>query len=347
MLVSLRKLAPLLCALALGAAACGGDEKKSPEDVPPDAVALVGDQKILKAQVEDLMEQARRGYKAQKRDFPKPGTPDYDRLRDQAVGHLVQRAEFEQEAKEMGIEVTKKEVDKGVQDLVKQVAGGNEKKFQRALKQQGLTEKQVRDTVELQILQREIYNKVTGDVKVSDEQVEKYYEEHKKQFTQPSTRNVRHILIACSKPAECKKDEAKADELYTQLKNGADFAALAKKVSEDPGTKAQGGTYQAVKGQSAPEFDKVAFALDVGELSKPVKTQFGWHIIKAVSTVKAERATPLATVKDTIRNQLLQEKKNKAITKWVEDVKKKWEPKVVYAVGYQPATTETAATTQG
>lgn len=338
MTASLRHLVPLACALALAVAGCGGDEERSPEDVPPDAVALVGDQKILKTELQALMEQAKRGYEAQKRDFPKPGSAEYDSLRAQAVRHLVQRAEFEQEAKEMGIEVTDEEVDKRVQEIKKQVAAGNEKKFAQALKRQGLTEEQVRDNVRLQILQEEIYNEVTDDVKVTDAEIEKYYEEHEEQFRQPASREVRHILV---------KSKARAEDLHRQVTNGADFGALAKRFSQDPASKAQGGKYQAVKGQSVPAFDKAAFSLDAGEVSQPVKTQFGWHVIKAVSPVKPPKVTPLSEVKDTIRNQLLEEKKRKAITDWVENVRKEWEPDVVYAVGYQPpkSTTETAGTT--
>jgi parvulin-like peptidyl-prolyl isomerase len=331
--------------LALTLAACGGgDETRSPEDVPPDAIAVVGDEPIAKAELDELMDDAEQGYKAQKRPFPKPGTPDYENLRSQAIAYLVQRSQYEQEAEEMGIEVTDEEVDKKFSETVNEVADGSKNKFLAQLKQQGLTEEQVRENLRLQILQREIVDEVTKDVEVTDEDVEKFYEDNKAQFTQPSSRLVRHILIACKSPAECRRDKSRADDVYRQLRGGANFASLAKRFSDDP-SKSQGGRYQATKGQSVPEFDKVAFELDKGELSRPVKTQHGWHIIQATGEATPEKVTPLSTVEESVKNQLAQEKESKAVTAWLDQVKKEWEPKIVYAVGYAPPKEEEEGTT--
>jgi parvulin-like peptidyl-prolyl isomerase len=291
------------------------------------------------------MKEAEQGYKAQKRPFPKAGTPDYENLRSQAIAFLVQRSQYEQEADEMGIEVTDEEIDKKFQEVVNEVAEGSRNKFLEQLKQQGLTEEQVKENLRMQILQREIVDSVTKDVEVTDADVEKFYEENKAQFTQPSSRLVRHILIACKNAAECRRDKSRADELYGQVRDGANFASLARRFSEDPGSKTQGGRYQAVKGQSVPEFDRVAFELDKGEISRPVKTQHGWHIIQATGEATPEKVTPLSTVEETIKNQLAQEKESQAVTRWLDQVKKEWEPKIVYAVGYAPPKEEEKETT--
>jgi parvulin-like peptidyl-prolyl isomerase len=331
--------------LALTLAGCGGgDEARSPDDVPPEAIALVGEEPIEKAELDKLMGEAEQGYKAQKRPFPKAGTPDYENLRSQAIAYLVQRSQYEQEADEMGIEVTDEEVDKKLGEVVNEVAEGSRNKFLAQLKQQGLTEEQVRENLRMQILQREIVDAVTKDVEVTDEDVEKFYEENKAQFTQPSTRLVRHILIACKRPAECRRDKSRADDVHRQITSGANFASLARRFSEDP-SKSQGGRYQAVKGQSVPEFDKVAFELDRGQISRPVKTQHGWHIIQATGRATPEKMTPLSTVKETVKNQLAQEKESQAVTRWLDEVKKEWEPKIVYAVGYAPPKEEETTTT--
>jgi parvulin-like peptidyl-prolyl isomerase len=339
-------IASLAFALAAALAGCGGgDEAKSPDDVPPDAIALVGEEPVPKAELDDLMKEAEQGYKAQKRPFPKAGTPDYENLRSQAIAYLVQRSQYEQEASEMGIEVTDEEVDKKLREVINEVAEGSRNRFVAQLKQQGLTEEQVKENLRMQLLQKEIVDSITKDVEVTDEDVEKFYNENKSQFTQPASRVVRQILIACKKAAECERDKARADDVYRQVTAGGNFASLAKRFSEDAGSKAQGGRYQAVKGQSVPEFDKVAFELDKGEVSRPVKTQHGWHVIQATADVKPERVTPLATVKETVKAQLAQEKESKAVTKWLEDVKKKWEPEIVYAVGYAPPKTDEEGTT--
>ena len=99
------------------------------------------------------------------------------------------------------------------------------------------------------------------------------------------------------------------------------------------------------KGQFVPAFDRVAFSLDAGQLSKPVKTQFGWHIIEALSRVKSKSVTPLAKVKESIRQQLLQQERNKAANEWMNDLEKKYEDDITYAAGYSPPKTGTGTTT--
>ena len=98
------------------------------------------------------------------------------------------------------------------------------------------------------------------------------------------------------------------------------------------------------------EFDKAAFALKVNELSKPVKTQYGWHIIQALTSIKKSTTTPLGQVRTAIRQQLLQQKKQDAMKTWVDDTSKSFAKKTTYQVGYAPpattATTGVAATTK-
>jgi parvulin-like peptidyl-prolyl isomerase len=120
---------------------------------------------------------------------------------------------------------------------------------------------------------------------------------------------------------------------------------LAKKYSKDPGSAASGGKLTITKGQTVPEFDKAAFALKTNELSKPVHTSYGWHIIQALSAVKPAKKTPLADVKETIRQSLVQKKKTDAMTKWLDGVKKEFAKSVRYQVGYIPAATATATAT--
>ena len=99
------------------------------------------------------------------------------------------------------------------------------------------------------------------------------------------------------------------------------------------------------KGQTVPPFDKVAFKLKVGEISKPVKTQFGWHIIEALTTEKAGTKTPLKSVHKTISDTLLGQKQSDAVTKWLDELKKEYEDKITYASGLKPPATETAPAT--
>jgi parvulin-like peptidyl-prolyl isomerase len=330
-----RPLALLFALFALIVAGCGGGG-----DVPKDAVAVVDGQPIARADFDGLIKQAKKSYTSQKREFPKAGTPEYQTLKNQAVQFLVQRVEFEQQAKDLDVEVTEKQLDARLAQIKKQYFGGDQKKYEKQLADQGLTDKQVRADIRAQIVSEKIFENVTNAVKVTDKELEDYYTKNKAQYGTPESREVRHILV---------KTKAQADDLYNQLQDGGDFAALAKKFSQDPGSKENGGKLTISRGQTVAPFDQTAFLLQVGTVSKPVKTEYGYHLIEPLGPVKEAKTTPLKEVKDSIRQQLLQTKKNEAMTKWVDDLKRDYKEKVDYQTGFTPpaAPTTTAATTNG
>ena len=332
--MKISRLAILLCALvSFALAGCGGG---SNDEVPPDAVAIVDGQEVAKSDYDSLISQAKKSYKNQKRDFPKAGSQEFQTLKNQAVQFLVQREQFEQEADSLDVNVTDKQVNERLAKIQKQYFGGDKKKYEKQLKEQGLSDKQVRNDIRAQIISERIFAKVTKDVKVTDKQIEDYYTKNKAQYSQPESRDVRHILV---------KTKAKADDIYNQLKAGGDFAALAKKFSEDTGSKANGGKLTISKGQTVAPFDQTAFLLKKNAISKPVKTEFGYHIIQPLSDTKPAKVTPLKDVEKSIKPQLEQTKKNEAMTKWVDDLKKDYEDKISYAVGFNPPPGATGTTT--
>ncbi|HVN62691.1 MAG TPA: peptidylprolyl isomerase [Gaiellaceae bacterium] len=329
----LRPLVIVAVALALVAAGCGGGSST----VPSDAVAVVNGQPISKAELDQLLNQAKVTYKSQKRAFPKAGSAEYAALQTQAITFLVQRSEFAQEADKMGIKVTDKQVEDRLNQIKKQYFKSDPKAYLKQLASQGLTDSQVRDDLRAQLVSEAIFAKVSGGVKVTDQQIADYYSKNKSQYSQPQSRDVRHILV---------KNKALAEKLYTELRanKGANFAALAKKYSQDPGSKNTGGKLTVSKGQTVPPFDQAAFTLPTKAISTPIHTQYGWHIIQALSDVRPAKTTPLASVKESIRQQLLQTQKNAAMTAWVADAKKKYDKKTRYQVGYGPTTTATTTT---
>jgi parvulin-like peptidyl-prolyl isomerase len=321
-----------IAALALVAAGCGGGGSSS---VPSNAVAKVGSDLITKAQFNFLLDGAKRSYKARKTPFPQPGTTQYKQLEDQAMQYLVQQDELEQEAKGLGINVTAKDVDTKLKQLKQQYFQGNEKAYQAQLKAQGITEAALKQDLRAQILSQKLYDKLTSKIKVSPADVKTYYDTNKAQYGTQASRDVRHILV---------NSKSLADRLETQLKNGANFATLAKKYSKDPGSAKLGGKLTITKGQTVAPFDKEAFALKVNEISPPVHTQYGWHIIQALSPIKPATTTPLSKVEAQIKQQLLQTRKTDTMTKWLANVKKTYAKKIHYQVGYAPETTATATT---
>ena len=142
-----------------------------------------------------------------------------------------------------------------------------------------------------------------GAPAVSDQQIQQYYQGHQKDYQVPEEVKVRHILIKVDAGADPKVDAAakqKAEDLLKQIKGGADFAALAKANSDDPGSKEQGGELGMIqRGVTVPPFEKAAFALEPGQISDVIKTQFGYHIIK-VEEKQTAHLKPLEEVKAQI-----------------------------------------------
>ena len=314
------------------AAACGSSDDES---VPSDAIAVVSGQQIPREQFDALLEQTKAGYKQQGRDVPKAGTPEYTTLKTNIVQYLVQRAQFEEKAKELDITISDKQIDDELAKIKKDFFQGSDAKMQAQLKKQNITLDSLKRDIRAKLIQEKLYAKVTGDVTVTDKDIRDYYDQHKDTYGQPESRDVRHILV---------DKKALADDLYAQLKGGASFAQLAKKYSKDPGSAAQGGKLTVSKGQTVPEFDKLAFELKTGELGQPVKTQYGWHIIEALSAVKPAKTQPYDQVKDQIKAQLLETKKSDAMTKWVNDVTKELGDKTSYQVGFEPPAEQNTST---
>lgn len=326
----------LLATVALAVSACGGGS----DSVSAGAVASVNGTEISKAELDKLVDQAKRGYKSQNQDFPKVGTPEYQSLQQQYVAYLVELAEFRQAADDLGVQVTDKDIDKVESQTIKDKFDGKRADYEKALKKAGFTPEDYRaNALAVSALTQKIFDAVTKDVKVTEPEVIQYYTANQSQYGTPESRDVRHILVAVKDKdgnVDYPASKAKADDVYAQLKAGADFAKLAKEISADPGSKDSGGKLTISRGQTVPEFDKVSFELATGELSKPVKTTYGYHLIEAISDVRKATTTPLDKVKASIRATLLQQKRNEEMQKWVEDLKKDYDGKVSYAAGYEP-----------
>jgi foldase protein PrsA len=331
--------------LLLLVSACGGGAGS----VPDDAVAVVGGTEIAKAELDELLARAKKGSESQDQEFPKAGTPEYQSLQTQFVEFLVQREEFEQAAEDLDVTVSEKDIDKAVTDFVKSRFGGDEKQYKKALAEQGYSEADFRETIAVSVLSQKLFERVTEDVEVTDPDVLAYYAQNSSQYRTPESRDVRHILIAekgGNGQVNFAKSKAEADRLYSELRDGADFAALVKESSADPGSKETGGKLTVSRGQTVPEFDKVAFELDQGTISQPVKTQYGYHVIEALSPVRKAKVTKLEDVRASIRSTLLQQRKQEEMTKWVEDLRDDYEGKVSYAAGYEPPELPDATTTE-
>jgi peptidyl-prolyl cis-trans isomerase D len=164
-------------------------------------------------------------------------------------------------------------------------------------------------------------SRVAAQVQVAPEDVRTYYNEHQDQYRVPEEVKVSHILIKTpSQGADGKGDDKaveearkKADDVLKQLKAGAKFEDLAKKYSDDPGSGKQGGDLGWIgRGRTVPEFEKAAFSLPLGQLSDPVKSSYGFHIMRVSDKHQAHLKT-LDEVKDQIEPLIRQNKVSKLI----------------------------------
>src|SRR5580704_8625548 len=152
-------------------------------------------------------------------------------------------------------------------------------------------------------------NQVRQSLQVSDDQLKVQYQQNIQQYQVPNRVHVEHILLMTvgKTDAEVEEIKKKAEDILNQAKKGSNFEDLAKKYSEDPGTKDKGGDLGWVThGQTVPEFEKAAFSLPKGSISDLIKTQYGFHIIKIIDK-EAAHTKPLEEVKEPIRTRLLLE----------------------------------------
>ncbi|MEO6911858.1 MAG: peptidylprolyl isomerase [Edaphobacter sp.] len=186
-----------------------------------------------------------------------------------------------------------------------------------------------------------------GKPQITDAEIQAYYKQHQSEYQVQDQVKVRHILISVPQGADSKTDaaaKAKAEDLLKQIKSGGNFAALAEKNSDDPGSKTQGGELGWLdRGKTVPEFDKTAFAMSPGQTSGVIKTQFGYHILQ-VEDKKTAHERPLAEVKPEIVPVLEQQKAGAAeqgfATQLSADAKKNGLEKAAASRGLHVVTTD-------
>jgi foldase protein PrsA len=326
-----------LAAAALGVAAIAG----CGNDVPAGAVAKVGDSTITQEDFDKWLSIAVKGQGGQGGTAAVPDPPDfqkcvetkkktpvpkgqkrpsdetlkkqckteYDNLKREVMQFLIQAEWVEQEAQEQDIKISDKEIETALADQKKQ-AFPNDKQYQEFLASSGMKEEDVLFRVKLSQLQQKLTEKVTTDAKkVSDEDIEAYYEKNKKRFAQPERRDLRVVLT---------KTEAKAQQAKRALESGQSFKKVVKQYSIDEASKSQAGLLPAVsEGQQEKAFDEAIFAANKGQLEGPVKTQFGWYVFEVEKVTKASQQT-LEQSKDTIRNLLRSQREQKALDEFIK-----------------------------
>jgi parvulin-like peptidyl-prolyl isomerase len=250
---------------------------------------------------------------------------EYTALRDQVMQLLTRFQWIEGEAKEQGIKITDAEVKKSFEEQKKQ-SFPKEADYQKFLKQNGQTEEDILKRVRLDLLSNKIRDKIIkGKDKVSDAQIQDFYDKNKERFAQPERRDLRVVLT---------KGEDKAKEAKAALESGESWKSVAKKYSIDEASKAQGGLQPAqAKGTLERSLDEAVFSAPKGKVVGPVKTQFGYYVFEVEKVTKASQQT-LDQAKETIRQTLQSQNQQKALDAFVKDFEKKWKERTECRDGF-------------
>jgi foldase protein PrsA len=327
-------LAMLLPALIL--AGCG-------KDVPAGAIAAVGDGVVTQEQFDEIWSEAQAQYKSQGVTLPEEGTAQYNQMRASIVSYLVQNEVIAQLATQdsveveidgetvsvpMNVSVTDKELEERVKQIKQQVGG--QKKFDELLKAQGYTLAALEAQLTASMLQSKIQQKIVDKIEVGQDELKKYYDEHKDQFKQGATVDARHVLV---------KTKAEADKVRDLLEasgSDASWKKVAKQYSTDTGTKNNGGELGSFpKGRMVKAFEDAAFGLEIDEISAPVKTQYGWHVIQVTGKTPASEQS-FEDAKSMIEQTLLASQQQTIWQAFIEKAIK--DAEVVYSAGFDPKT---------
>src|SRR6476620_7482813 len=243
---------------------------------------------------------------------------EYDGLRQQVMQFLISSQWIQGEAEKQGVKVSDSEVEKQFETTKKQ-SFHKEADFQKFLKTSGMTLEDIKFRVKLDALSNALRKKVTaGKDKVSDQQISDYYAKNKTRFAQPERRDLRIVLT---------KEKAKAEAARQALQNGESWKSVAKKYSIDQASKNQGGVLLAVaKGQQEKALDQAVFAAKKGQLSGPVKTQFGWYDFLVTKVTPASQQA-LKDATPTIKQLLASQNQQKALDAFVKDFRDSWKGK--------------------
>lgn len=243
-----------------------------------------------------------------------------DLVKKMALEQLIQRQLFLQAASQEGLIVNNAEVDSEWKKLLEQYYSGREDRMKQDLYRLHYTENAFYQELRSRLLINKIQEKITSKIKTSEQELQNYYKKNIVQFQTPEQIEAQHILFKAEEnnKNEIEKAKLKADDIYEKLKQGQEFIELAKKYSEDEGSKVDGGNLGAFsKGQMVPEFEAVAWKLHPGEFSHAVKSKYGWHIIKRGKTIPLKTKT-FKEVKAQIEISLKQENKQKSIQEWLQ-----------------------------
>lgn len=238
----------------------------------------------------------------------------YDQLVEQngeaALNALIAEKIMLAEVKAKEIVVSDEEIQENIDEMTEYYGG--EEEMNNALTQYNLSIDDMKENITTNLQLQKVLEPY---VEISDEEIQDYFTANKEYLDQAEQVKASHILV---------ETKEVADEVKEKLNGGADFAELAKEYSTDTSSQSGGSLGYFGKGQMVPEFEETAFSMKVDEISEPVQSQFGYHIIKVEDHKEAKEAT-LDEVKEDIKKTIFQDKMGDAYNTWYTEMLKQYE----------------------
>ena len=312
-----------IATLSLGMVACGGqktDTQSTVQKTDQTVIAKVGEVPIYKTALDNEM--ANMDYYMQTyygADYKNNAEvmEQYYAYRDNVVQSLIEAEILVLKAKEMNeIKVTDDEVNEQLE--VTKANFSTEEEFSTALEQSGMTLDELKENIEKSLWVSKLIEHYANNAEVTDEEISQYYNTNIANYTTQAGANLSHILV---------DSEEKANEVLEKYKSGTSFEDLAAEYGTD-GTKDSGGSLGYIPYETTQydaDFMAGAKVLGEGEVSNPVKTQFGWHLIKADDIQSEDKVQPLEEVKEDIKTVLKNNKAEEELTNNLVEWKKEYD----------------------
>jgi len=351
----MKNLSLLLACLLIASLTCNliADEENDKDATKPEntdeitadsAAVTVNGADITESQVNEEIKPQLERLAAQAAQMPPAFLEQYKtRIRQQALERMVVEKLLDQKVKQLNLQVNDEEVMKKIEEMAAQQNPPlSMEDFKALIEAYGQSLEEVKERIRRGTgYEKIIETQFEGKINVTEEDAKKFYDENKKQFETPEQVRASHILIGI-KPADSNEVKAEAkqkiEQLLKQIRDDADFAQLAKENSTCPSSQKGGDLDFFGKGQMVPAFEKVAFELQLGQVSDVVETKFGYHIIK-VTDRKDASIKSFDDAKDDIINKLENNKKGEIAAQYIESLKA--EADIVYPPGKEPQTPTT------
>ncbi|RMF88358.1 MAG: hypothetical protein D6736_10710 [Nitrospinota bacterium] len=244
-------------------------------------------------------------------------------IEEKMLQQLIDRVLQLQQARKLGLSVSEAEVDAALQDILRR-NNLTEEELKSILQEEDIDFLDYRQRIEEQLLLAQLLNReVRSKVHVDEEEVEEYYRTHLDQFGSPTRFRIRHILFLVPPQASNGEVEAtrkKAIAVLQRIQAGEDFSQLARQYSQDPSAANGGDLGYLKKGEMLPAFEQALAHMRVGEVRGPIRTPYGFHLIRLEEKQGGEEHPPDA-VRREIEKILINQKMQKRYQKWMEELR--------------------------